>query len=48
MTDCSADVYKARPERVLAAVEPKAGLCLIFFHPILHEGGQLEPTSADK
>jgi hypothetical protein len=39
LTDSSKTLFMAKPEKIIASVKPEAGLTLIFFHPMLHEGG---------
>jgi len=48
VADSSKSLYMAKPEKIIASVQPEAGLTLIFFHPMLHEGGQLLPDSGLK
>lgn len=47
-THSSCGRYTAREEHILRKVAPERGLCLVFYHPILHEGGALEASSAPK
>ena len=41
-------LYRAMDQDILESVQPEEGSCLIFWHPLLHEGQKLEPNSASK
>ena len=41
-------LYRAMDQDILESVQPEEGSCLIFWHPLLHEGQKLEPDSASK